>query len=627
VKPDGASAETGAGAGGPADGADAGAVERRGRARRYLRLWWELMVLSRRELPGLTAASLAALAGSVLVVAATGLSLKATVDATIRGTSATAVAAAACAGVAYALSASLTTLVSHLTNTTNDRLGRLVLHPRVHHDIASLEGLEHLERSDFLDRVSLVRSSTAALAGAPWAAVRAVTGVLRLAVTLLLLGTVNPWLLLLLPLAAVPTWADHRGQRGVRATEADTTEEYRLQQQLLDLAVQPATAKEVLTTGAARELIDRQAAGWDAVTRRRTRAGFRAALWNLGGWTVFAAGFVGALALVAYRTSQGGVGDLVLTVTVAATVRQSLQGVVKAGATTAASARIVDPYLWLRDYAANARAATAERVAPPAVLRDGITLTDVRYTYPGTGLPALDGFSARLPAGSVVAVVGEYGSGKTTLVKLLSKFYQQDSGSVLVDGVPLADLDTDAWRSRSSAAFQDFGRFRTTFADTVGLGDVAHLDDRARVEAAVRAADAEGIVADLPDGLDTQLGRELGGVELSEGQWQRAALARASMRPDPLLFVLDEPTASLDAVSEQAIFERYMARAARLAARTGAVTVVVSHRFSTVAGADLILVLHQGRLVESGDHARLMALGGRYAELYGLQATAYALDG
>ncbi len=599
------------------------------RAGRYVRLWWELMVLSRRELPGLTTASLTALAGSVLVVAATGLSLKATVDATIHGTATAAVLAAACAGVAYALSGSLTTLVSHLTATTNDRLGRLVLHPGVHHEIAALEGLEHLERSDFLDRVSLVRSSTAALAAAPWSAARAVAGVLRLGVTLLLLGTVDPWLLLLLPLAAVPTWADHRGQRAVRTTETETTEEYRLQQHLLDLAVQPATAKEVLTTGAARELIDRQAAGWDAVTTRRARAAFRAAAWNLGGWTVFAAGFVGALALVAYRTSrgEGTVGDLVLTVTVAATVRQSLQAVVKATAATAASARIVEPYLWLRDYAAEARSRTAGSVAPPAVLRDGITLTDVGYTYPGTDLPALDGLSARLPAGSVVAVVGEYGSGKTTLVKLLAKFYQQDSGTVLVDGVPLAALDTEVWRSRSSAAFQDFGRFRTTFADTVGLGDVAHLDDRARVEAAVRAADAEGIVAGLPNGLDTQLGRELGGVELSEGQWQRAALARASMRPDPLLFILDEPTASLDAVSEQAIFERYMARAGELAARTGAVTVIVSHRFSTVTGADLILVLHQGRLVESGNHAELMALNGRYAELYGLQATAYALDG
>ena len=598
------------------------------RAWRYPALWRELTVLSWRRFPGLTAASLAAVAASVLVVAATGLTLRATVDATVRGAAGTAAAAALGAGLAYAASSVLGGLATQLVNTTADRTGRLVLQPLVHHQIAALEGLEHLERSDYLDRVALVRASTSRLAQSPWSALMTAAGILRLALTLLLLGTVSPWLLLLLPLAAGLTWADHRGQRIVRAVETASTEGYRLQQHLLDLAVQPAGVKEVLTTGFTEELIDRQAAEWDRAVTLRVGARARAAAWRMAGWTVFSAGFVGALALVADLTAhgRGSVGDLVLTVTVAATVRDSLQTVVSATAETAGSAQVIEPYLWLRGYAAETRGTGTGAARPPAVLRDGIVLTDVHYTYPGTDTPALDGFSARLPAGSVVAVVGEYGSGKTTLVKLLAKFYRPDSGSILVDGVPLAELDTEAWRARSSAAFQDFGRFRTTFADTVGLGDVARLDDRTAVEAAVRDADAEGIVAGLPNGLDTQLGRELGGVELSEGQWQRAALARASMRPDPLLFVLDEPTASLDAVSEQAIFERYTARAARLAAATGAVTVIVSHRFSTVTGADLILVLHRGRLVESGDHAGLMALNGRYAELYGLQATAYALD-
>ena len=598
------------------------------RAWRYPALWRELTVLSWRRFPGLTAASLAAVAASVLVVAATGLTLRATVDATVRGAAGTAAAAALGAGLAYAASSVLGGLATQLVNTTADRTGRLVLQPLVHHQIAALEGLEHLERSDYLDRVALVRASTSKLAQSPWSALMTAAGILRLALTLLLLGTVSPWLLLLLPLAAGLTWADHRGQRIVRAVETASTEGYRLQQHLLDLAVQPAGVKEVLTAGFTEELIERQAAEWDRTIALRVGARARAAVWRMAGWTVFSAGFVGALALVAYLTAhgRGSVGDLVLTVTVAATVRDSLQTVVSATAETAGSAQVIEPYLWLRGYAEETRTRGTGAARPPAVLRDGIVLTDVHYAYPGTDTPALDRFSARLPAGSVVAVVGEYGSGKTTLVKLLAKFYRQDSGSILVDGVPLAELDTEAWRARSSAAFQDFGRFRTTFADTVGLGDVARLDDRAAVEAAVRDADAEGIVAGLPNGLDTQLGRELGGVELSEGQWQRAALARASMRPDPLLFVLDEPTASLDAVSEQAIFERYTARAARLAAATGAVTVIVSHRFSTVTGADLILVLHRGRLVESGDHAGLMALNGRYAELYGLQATAYALD-
>jgi ATP-binding cassette subfamily B protein len=286
---------------------------------------------------------------------------------------------------------------------------------------------------------------------------------------------------------------------------------------------------------------------------------------------------------------------------------------------------VVAPYLWLQAYVAEQSARAKGKRLPPDALTEGIVFEDVTYLYPGTDRKALDAVSLSIPAGSGVAIVGEYGSGKTTLVKLLSKFYQPDSGRILVDGVDLAELDTAAWRARSAAAFQDFGRFKTLFSRNVGFGDLPRLEDRAAIAHAVAEANAQTVVDRLPQGLETELNTDTGGVDLSEGQWQKAALARASMRAAPLLFVLDEPTASLDAPSEQEIFERYMRRAQSLSRRTGAVTVVVSHRFSTVAGADLILVLADGRLVEAGRHDELVDLpGGRYADLYGLQAAAYS---
>jgi ATP-binding cassette subfamily B protein len=413
----------------------------------------------------------------------------------------------------------------------------------------------------------------------------------------------------------------------VAKAETDTAEAFRLQRHLFDLATAAGSGKEIRVAGAGPSLAARQAAVWDEMVAGRLRARLRAAAWKAAGWALFTLAFVGALALVVElaRTGAATAGDVVLTLTIALSLRESAHAAARRAAEVGRETRLVEPFLWLRDYVAAERARAAGTRPAPAALREGITLDRVSYTYPGTAAPAVDGLSVRLPAGAVVAVVGEYGSGKTTLVKLLGKLYRPDSGAILVDGVDLADLDTVGWRSRMSAAFQDFGRFHSTVAVAVGLGDLAALEDRERIAEALRTADAEALVARLPDGIDTQLGRELGGVDLSEGQWQKTALARASMRTDPLLFVLDEPTASLDAPSEHAIFTRYMARARELAARTGAITVVVSHRFSTVSGADLILVMAGGALVEVGTHAELVGAGGRYADLYGIQADAYAM--
>jgi ATP-binding cassette subfamily B protein len=461
-----------------------------------------------------------------------------------------------------------------------------------------------------------------------WTAVAAVFDIARLALLLALLGAaVSPWLLPLVFFAAAPIWFGDRGRRAVTRAELDTAEPFRLQRHLFNLASGPAGGKEIRVAGAGAEVAARQRAAWVEAMRGRQHAHVTAMWWNVAGWAVFSAGFGAGLALAVHRAGPGGAsaGDLVLAITVAATLRDGVQSALFGVNLAMGGRTVAEPYGWLRERAA---AADDRAVSPaPDRLRDGITLERVAFTYPGTERPALDGIGCRLPAGSVTAIVGEYGSGKTTLVKLLAKFYAPDRGRILVDGADLAEIAPERWRARMSAAFQDFGRFHTRFGDAVGIGDVQRLDDREAVAAAVRAADAEPLVQRLPDGLDTQLGRSLGGVELSEGQWQKTALARAAMRDGPLLFVLDEPTASLDAPSEHAIFERYMARARELAGRTGAVTVVVSHRFSTVAGADHIVVLDRGRLVEQGGHEELLARGGRYARLYRIQADAYRAGG
>jgi ATP-binding cassette subfamily B protein len=201
-----------------------------------------------------------------------------------------------------------------------------------------------------------------------------------------------------------------------------------------------------------------------------------------------------------------------------------------------------------------------------------------------------------------------------------------------VDGVDLRRLDVEAWRARTSAGFQDFARFMLLARESVGVGDVRYVDDAGAVAAALERAHASDVVAELPYGLEAQLGRHFrpgvgsaaaAAMALSGGQWQQLALGRAMMRPTPLLLVLDEPTAALDAPSEHALFERYAGAARRAAAANGGITALVSHRFSTVRMADVIAVLEKGRVVAMGSHAELMERGGLYAELYELQARAY----
>jgi ATP-binding cassette subfamily B protein len=276
---------------------------------------------------------------------------------------------------------------------------------------------------------------------------------------------------------------------------------------------------------------------------------------------------------------------------------------------------------WLEDYAA-ALTATADLPVPDR-LTDGISFEDVSFAYPGTDRLVLQDVSVELPAGAVVAVVGENGAGKTTLVKLLAKLYEPTSGRILVDGVDLARLPADGWRARLAGAFQDFFRFELRARHSVGLGDQPRYDDELAVVAAVQRAGADDVIERFEAGLDTQLGPTWpDGVEVSFGQWQKLALARGFMRDEPLVLVLDEPTAALDAETEHALFERYAAGVRRDAVG-GRVTILVSHRFSTVRMADLIVVLDGARVVEVGSHADLMARGGQYAELYGIQAAAY----
>jgi len=487
---------------------------------------------------------------------------------------------------------------------------------------ASVAGIEHHERPEYLDRLAVLRNQVFVLDHMYWSMFTTCAWILRLAVTITLLVSIHPALALLAAFA-LPTVLTSSWRPGVeRAAEERAASANRLARHLFDLATTAPPGKEVRVTRIGPRLVEQRREAWERWYAPIAAARGTSAAWHAAGWAIFAAAYVGAVIFVTSVLKASPANVLLvlaagarLSAYVAATVGEIgfLRGVWLDG-----SRRLA----WLEDYAAslveNADAPVPDR------LREGIRFDHVSFAYPGTDRTVLNDVNLHFKPGSVVAIVGENGAGKTTLVKLLCRLYQPTSGRILIDASDLARMPPDRWRSRVSGAFQDFFKFEFQARQTVGVGDIPRVDDSPAVSAAVNRAGADDVIQQLTAGLDTQLGLTWPeGVELSFGQWQKLALARGFMRDQPLLLVLDEPTAALDAETEHALFERYAAAARRGETPNGRITILVSHRFSTVRMADQIVVLDGSRVAECGSHEALLAKGGQYAELYNIQAAAY----
>ncbi len=428
---------------------------------------------------------------------------------------------------------------------------------------ASVATIAHHERPDYLDRLAMLRDQVFVLDHMYMSVFSTCGWILRLGVTVALLASIHP-ALVLLAVFALPTVLTSTWRPAVeRAAQERAAQANRLARHLFTIATTASPGKEVRVTGIGSQLMTQRREAWET----RVRAGGGGAV-GLGRCGTRSRGRCSASRTSARWCSCPRVSALPPRTSCWCSRRdracrrtsgpRSAEIGFLRGFWMDGSRRLA----WLEDYAAYLAAAADQPV--PAVLRSGIRLEHVSFAYPGTSRLVLDDVSLSLPAGSVVAIVGENGAGKTTLVKLLAKMYEPSSGAIFVDDTPLARIPADEWRSRLAGAFQDFFRFEFRARQTVGLGDVARMDDEPAVVTALGRAGAGDVVARLPSGLETQLGPTWpGGVEVSFGQWQKLALARGFMRDRPLLLVLDEPTAALDAETEHALFERYASAAAR----------------------------------------------------------------
>jgi ATP-binding cassette subfamily B protein len=488
-------------------------------------------------------------------------------------------------------------------------------------------GLRHFEDPDFYDKLTRARreasSRPIALVSESFALVQSV---ITLAGYAALLVRFSAWAVLALFAATVPaTLAEMRFSKLVFKSRNWRSPESRRLLYLEYVLANDEHAKEVKLFGLGPLLLNRYKKMSESFYDEDRGLYVRRAKWTHALSLVGTAAFYGAYASMALLASTGKLtlGNMTMYVVAFRQGQQAFQSALSSiGAMYEDNLYMANLWDYLRVADAAADAATSLPSSPAAAALPegplGLVLEDVGYRYPGKDIWALRHVSLAIPAGASLALVGENGAGKTTLVKLLTRLYEPTEGRILLDGRSLADWGEEGLRRRFSVLFQDYNQYQLKVRENVGFGSVDHMQEEPRLERAVDRGGAAGVVEGLKGGLDAPLGRWFqDGTELSGGQWQKIALARAFMREEADILVLDEPTAALDAEAEHAVFERF-----RLLAQNRT-TIVISHRFPTVRMARAIVVLEKGHVVEQGTHDELLARGGRYARMFALQAEGY----
>ncbi len=478
--------------------------------------------------------------------------------------------------------------------------------------------LTHFEDSEFYDKMSQARSQASSR---PLSLITRTFGLCQSALTLAtfsgLLWQFSGWAVFVLIVAAIPSFiAETRFSEHAFRLFRWRSPETRQQHYLETLLAREDYAKEVQLYQLGGILLQRYRDIFNRLYKDDRNLTIQKGIWGYLLGLVSTLAFYGAYAWIVMETIVGviSLGEMTMYLMV---FRQG-QSTFASALTSIGGMYEDNLYLAnLYEFLEQPMPQSQGRITQ-SLIKDGIRFEHVSFSYPGSHKLVLNNISLHLPLGEKLAIVGENGSGKTTLIKLLTNLYTPTSGKIFLDGVDLRDWDADALRRRIGVIFQNFVQYQFTVGENVGVGDVAHLDDRKEWEVAADKGMASPFIDTLPEKFDTQLGKWFkGGQELSGGQWQKIALARAFMRSNADVLILDEPTAAMDAEAEMNIFNHFRSLT------QDKMVVLISHRFSTVRMADKILVMANGEIIEQGSHEQLIAANGRYAHLFSLQAAGY----
>lgn len=507
----------------------------------------------------------------------------------------------------------LSTCSSLLRALLSQRVNQMIL------EKALTLSLAHFEDAKTYDKLSQARRRASSK---PLSLVERTFGLMQNCISLLTYGALllnfSPWAVLLLFVAGIPSFAVETAFSGEAFRLFKwQSQETRQRAYLEMLMAREDYVKEVKLFNLGPLLLDRFNTIFHKLYKQDRDLTLRRSFWGFVLGLVSTFGLYAAFIWVVYETVQGRItlGDMTMYLLV---FKQG-QSAVSASLTSIGlmyedNLYVSNLYEFLEEEVEPTEGSAKQGVKPG----DGVRFEQVSFQYPGAKDLALDSLDLHLQPGEKLAVVGENGSGKTTLIKLLTRLYEPTSGRILLDGTPLTEWDMDTLRKRVGVIFQDFVRYQFLVGENIGAGDVEHFDSKERWEQAAHKGLSDEFIAQLPEGYETQLGRWFkDGRELSGGQWQKIALSRAFMRLQSDIVVLDEPTSAIDAEAETKIFDHFRE------ATADQMAILISHRFSTVRMADSIVVLQQGKIIEHGTHEELVALGGRYAQLFEMQAAGY----
>ena len=479
--------------------------------------------------------------------------------------------------------------------------------------------LAQFEDSEFYDKLNRARQEASSR---PLSLVNRTFGLAQHSISLASYGALlvqfSPWAVLILLAAGLPAFVAEANFSGERFRIFRWRSPQRRMLMYLEMVLaREDHAKEVKLFGLGRELLDRYRNIFQGLYTEDRALAIRRDSWGFVLGVFGNVAFYGTYAWIVVTTVQGAIslGDMTMYLLVFKQGQASVGSMLTAiGGMYEDNLYLSNLYEYLEQHAPRA-GGTATTGPDPS---EGLELRDVSFTYPGASHPALRNVDLSIRAGRSVAIVGLNGSGKTTLIKLMAGLYSPDGGTIRYQGMDLAEWDPQHLRAAFGIIFQDFNRYQLKVGENIGAGDVEHLWDQQRWADAASKGRSAAFIGKLADGYHTHLGRWFNdGQELSGGEWQRIALSRAFMRSDAGVLVLDEPTASMDAQTEAEIFDHFQSMTA------GKIAILISHRFSTVRRAELIVVMDEGEIVEIGSHESLLELGGRYAGLFELQARGY----